>query len=331
MLTTEIAVEVKVFETKPAVVNFNYQEISNHLDSVLEKYKGLVFTESTVAECKKTIAELRKGQKSLDEFRKATKKQLTESVTAFENQCKILYGKFDEVIKPLGEQSEQFELDRREKKRIEIQGIVDVLIRELSLTEKYASQLTIPEEYLNKGKSTKAIKTEMSMVANTLKIKQDKESQDINLIKTKVGLANAEYRLTNRLTAESYLRLLAYKPFDEVESLITSDAKQAHDREKKTAETVITEPAIAEPPAPITAELEPTKPDVTELIITKPVVPEPIIAKPVMLEPVITAEPVSEVPGELITAVYEITGTEEQLSALEAYLDANNFKWIDRP
>ena len=329
MLTTEIAVEVKVFETKPAVVNFNYQEISNHLDSVLEKYKGLVFTESTVAECKKTIAELRKGQKSLDEFRKTTKKQLTESVTAFENQCKILHGKFEDVVKPLTQQSEQFELDRREKKKIEIQSIIDALISELNLAEKYASQLIIPEEYFNKGKSIKAIKADLAVLANTLKIKQDKESQDINLIKTKVELANAEYRLTNRLTAESYLRLLAYKPFEEVESLITSDAKQAHDREKKAVETVIAEPAI--PKTVITV------PVITETVIPKPAIAEPVTAKAVIHhesnpEPVTTEVAVtSPEAAEMITAVYEITGTEEQLSALEAYLDSSNLKWVDRP
>lgn len=326
MLTTEIAVEVKVFETKPAVVNFNYQEISNHLDSVLEKYKGLVFTESTVAECKKTIAELRKGQKSLDEFRKTTKKQLTESVTAFENQCKILHGKFEDVVKPLTQQSEQFELDRRVKKKIEIQGIIDALKSELNLSEKYATQLIITEEYFNKGKSIKAIKADLAVLANTLKIKQDKESQDINLIKTKVGLANAEYRLTNRLTAESYLRLLAYKPFEEVESLITSDAKQAHDREKKVVETVVADPVI-------------TEPNITEPVIVGPgVVEPPKIAEAIPQETFKIPEPVatevvvtSPEAAEMITAVYEITGTEEQLSRLEAYLDANNLKWIDRP
>ncbi|MFZ5645790.1 MAG: DUF1351 domain-containing protein [Bacillota bacterium] len=307
-MSTELAVSVKVIETKPAIVNFNYQEISNHLDSVLEKYKGLVFTEDTVSECKKTIAELRKGQKSLDEFRKATKKQLTESVTAFEDQCKKLHGKFDEVIKPLTDQNEKFELDRREKKNTEIKGIVDALILELNLTEKYASQLTIPEEYFNKGKSIKAIKAELAVTANMLKIKQDKETQDINLIKTKVELANAQYGLTNKLIAESYTRLLAYKPIEEIELLITSDAQQAQKKEEKTTEAAIAEPIVQ----PDIAKPEP--------VIT----PKAVIAKPIITQKTVSAE-------ELITAVYEITGTEEQLSALEAYLDASNLKWIDRP
>ena len=92
----------------PAKVDFNYNEIAARLDVVLDKYKGLVFTEETVADCKKTIAELRKGQKSLDDFRKETKKKLTLSVTEFENDCKVLYKKFDEVIDPLKEQADYY-------------------------------------------------------------------------------------------------------------------------------------------------------------------------------------------------------------------------------
>src|SRR5690554_1845587 len=99
--------ELQIITNKitPAKVEFNYQDIDEKLDIVLKKYKGLVFTEDTVKDCKKTMAELRKGQKSLDEFRKKTKRMLTESVTDFENDCKRLYKRFDDVIDPLKEQA----------------------------------------------------------------------------------------------------------------------------------------------------------------------------------------------------------------------------------
>lgn len=306
IVSTEVA--VRVFETKPAVVNFNYQEISDRLDLVLFTYRGLVFSDSTVAECKKTIAELRKGQKSLDEFRKATKKQLTESVTLFENQCKSLYGKFDEVIQPLTLQYEQFELERREKKREEIQGIIDALISEHGLTEKYASQLLIPEEYFNKGKAIRAIKSELSSLANTLKVQRDKEAQDIDLVKTKVELANAHYQLSSALMPEPYLRLLSYKSAAEIDLLITSDAQQVSDRENKAAEALIAKMAEA--------------PKVTETIPLEPVKAQQWVPP--------TASGTAPATDERITAVYEVTGTEEQLSALEAYFEANNLSWTDR-
>jgi len=315
--TTDVAVVVRVLETTPAVVNFNYQEIADHLDLVLEKYKGLVFTENTVTDCKKTIAELRKGQKSLDEFRKATKKQLTESVTAFENQCKTLYGKFDEVIQPLTLQNEQFELNRRAKKRVDIQGVIDSLVAELTLDTKYASQLVIPEEYFNKGKSMKGIKTELTTTANLLSIRQSKEKQDIDLIKTKVELANAQYQLTNILMPDSYLRLLAHHSVVNIESMITADAEQTAEREKKAAEVPILKAVIPETPEPI---------KVTEFV-------QPTAVNVSRPEPSIVPAPPASAPSESkkITVVYEITGTEEQLLDLEVYLDDSGLGWIDRP
>lgn len=307
IITTDVA--IRVFETTPAVVSFNYQEISDHLDGVLEKYRGLVFSDSDVAECKKTIAELRKGQKSLDEFRKATKKQLTESVTAFEAQCKVLYSKFEGVIAPLTEQQAQFELERRELKRVEIQSFIDVLVADHVLNEKYASRLVVLEEYFNKGKTLKSIKTELSALANTVSVQEDKEAQDIDLIKTKVQLANAEYRLSNALRPETYLRLLAFNSMADVEAMITLDAQEISDSEKKVAEACAAK--AAEIPKTIEAISSPGPAQI-----------------PSVGNPVSTAVPEER---STITAIYEVTGTDEQLSELEAYLDVftlqNNFSW----
>ena len=293
---------LKVYETTPAVVSFNYQEITNHLDSVLAKYRGLVFTDSTIAECKKTIAELRKGQKSLDEFRISTKKQLTASVTDFEKECKTLHSKFEEVIKPLSEQQDQFELDRREKKRAEIQSIIDALVTEKALNEKFAARLVILEEYFNKGKTIKAIKTELSTLATSLKVQQDKEAQDEDLIKTKVELANAQYQLTNALRPGAYSMLLSYKSIAEIEALIISDAQEVQELEKEKAEVL--------------AAKDVDVPKVEEVRITQ------TFAAP---------EPVPTKSSVVVTRLYRITGTEEQLIALEGYLGGNDLPWVSMP
>lgn len=297
IVSTEVP--IRIIETTPAVVKFNYQEISDHLDGVLEKYRGLVFSDKDVAECKKTIAELRKGQKSLDEFRKATKKQLTESVTAFEAQCKTLYGRFDEVIKPLTIQQDQFELDRRELKRVGIQSVIDSLIASNILSKKYADQLVILEEYFNKGKTIKAISTELATLANTLSVQEDKEAQDIDLIKTKVQLANAQYRLD--LIPDPYLRLLRFQSFAEIDAVIIGDAQKLREQEDERASALLT-----------AATMIPKVEEVTE--------PAPVQA----LTP-------DTPPTSTITAIYEVTGTDQQLSELEAIMDAwsmkNSFSW----
>jgi len=208
----------------PAKVDFNYEQISNQLDEVLKKYDGLVFTEETVLDCNKTIAELRKGKRALDDFRKKTKKELTKSVIEFENQCKELNKKFDEVIDPLVEQSNFFEEQRRNEKRQKVQKIVDELIQEQGLNEKYAQMLVIEDQYLNKSKTLKSIREELTITAETLGIQQDKEEADKELIKTKVELANAKYNVN--LSETPYIRLLEYENVEDIETKIMLDAER---------------------------------------------------------------------------------------------------------
>ena len=304
------SVALRIVETTPAVVKFNYEEMEANLDAVLVKYQGLTFTNSDAAECKKTIAELRKGQKALSDFRIKTKKELTESVTDFEKKCKKLHDKFETVISPLTTQNDQFELDLREKKRVEIQSIIDALVTEKALNEKFAARLVILEEYFNKGKSIKAIKTELSTLATSLKVQQDKEAQDIDLIKTKVELANAQYQLTNVLRPGAYSMLLSYKSIAEIESLIISDAQEVQELEKEKAEALAAK--VAEVPK-VVEEITPSEtPQVSDHFMSP--APENDLGE-----------------SEAVTVLYEITGTDEQLTALEGYLDANGLSWIDKP
>jgi len=288
------SVALRIIETTPAVVKFNYEEMEANLDAVLVKYQGLTFTDSDAAECKKTIAELRKGQKALSDFRIKTKKELTESVTDFEKQCKKLHDKFETVISPLTIQNDQFELDRRELKRVEIQRVIDTLIADHLLSEKYAAQLVILEEYYNKGKNLKAIKTELAALANTLSVQEDKEAQDIDLIKTKVELANARYKLTNVLMPDPYLRLLSFQSVAEIEFVIICDAQQVEEREKKAAEALAAK--VVEIPKTV------------EVISSPAQIPSAGNSAP-------SADPV------VITRLYRITGTTGQLNTLEGYLE----------
>lgn len=216
--------QIRTNSFTPAKVDFNYKEVEVFLDEALKKYEGLVFTEETATDCNKTIAELRKGKRALDEFRKKTKKELTKSVTAFENQCKELNKKFDEVIDPLVEQADDFEKQRREEKRVKVQQIVDELVKEQGLNEKYAQMLVIEDQYLNKTKTLKSIREELTTTAETLGVQQDKEESDKELIKTKVELANAKYNVN--LSETPYVRLLEYENVEDIEIKINLDAER---------------------------------------------------------------------------------------------------------
>ena len=180
-----------ISKTTPAVVSFNYAEIDAQLDVTLAKYNGLVFTDDTIKECKKTITELKKGQKSLNDFKIKTKKLLTKDIVNFEDQCKLLSNKFNTVINPLGVQADEFEVTRLANKRAEIQTIIETIGDELE--DKYYEQLVITDKMLQVGPKMKAIKENLTKQADLLKSQQTIEASNIELIKSKVELAIATY------------------------------------------------------------------------------------------------------------------------------------------
>lgn len=238
-MSTELVVKTITFE--PAKIEFNFEQLSEILDQNLAKYDGIEFTEKTANECRKTIAELRKGKRLLDTYRKDTKKELSVAITSFEDQCKELAAKFDNAIDPLTEQFEQFEHDRKERKRKQIQEVIDELITEQGLNEKFSVQLAeFPDEYYNKGKSMKDIKAELAVRAESLGIAQDKEAADIEIIRTTVKLANSEYNV--KLTEAAYVRLLEFKDVSDIKSQILDDV---HDEvEKQLEKSEKTKPSV---------------------------------------------------------------------------------------
>ncbi|WP_371069118.1 DUF1351 domain-containing protein [Sediminibacillus sp. JSM 1682029] len=217
--------QVKTINLAPAKVEFNFEELSAVLDEQLVKYQGLEFTEKDAAACKKTITELNKGKKALDTYRKETKKELTAPVTDFENQCKELGKKFDSVINPLKEQHDQFEEERKDKKRKQIVPIIEQLIASEGLNDKYSDQLhDFPKEYFNKSKTLKSIESELTERAKYLGSLQDKEDADQEIIKSHVDLMNAKHGTD--LLGITYTSLLDHDvSVEEIKNQIDRDVK----------------------------------------------------------------------------------------------------------
>lgn len=282
--------QVKTIKFEPAVVEFNYKELDAILDENLKKYEGLTFTEDDAAECKKTIIELRKGKKAVDTYRLQTKRKLTESVTDFEKKCKDLNKKFDQVLDPLVEQSDSFETKRKEEKAVEIEGVIKMLVEDEELNEKYAYELIVEDEYLNKGKSMKAINAELKLKAESLGFQQQKFEADSEIIENTVEIANGRYQVN--LTAAAYVSLLDHKDVKDIKTQILDDAqdeveKQVEkEKQAKEIEAIRAEKQKNVAPAAVTS---------TGSVLKDPDEPN-------------------------YFEIYEVTGTESQLEALEDFM-----------
>jgi len=280
--------QVKTLKFVPAIVEFNYDELAANLDENLKKYEGLTFTEDDIAEGKNTVAELRKGKKAVDTYRLETKKKLTKSVTDFENQCKQLNKKFDEVLNPLVSQMDRFEEDRKETKSKEVQEIIDNLVSDNYLDGIFAVELVIVDEYLNKGKSLKVITDELTLKAEALKSRQETYNANKEIIENTVEIANSRYEVT--LTTAAYVSLLDHKDVKEIKTQILDDAQN---EVEKQLERMRTKKIIEEEKAKRAAVVKETTPIAVEE-------PDGI---------------------ETFFEVYKITGTTSQLDSLDDFMN----------
>src|SRR5699024_995257 len=184
----------------------------------------------------KVIADLRKGKRLVDQYRVKTKRQLTEPIKEFEDQCKTLNEKFDSVIDPLLEQSKVFEEKERAEKLEKVMKIKEQVITDLQLVDEIADQLVIEDRYLNKSTTLKSIEEDLYEQVARLVEQAKHEHVQKELIKQHVEITNL--KLGTELLESSYVHLIGHKENDEIKQIIETDAKNVvedNEREKRLA------------------------------------------------------------------------------------------------
>lgn len=322
--------QVKTIDIQPAVIEFNHEEIERELETNLKKYEGLVFSEENATDLRKTIAELRKGKNAVDRYRIDTKKKLNEPIKEFEDKCKQLDKRFDNVITPLVEQQNEFEEKRRAEKLKEVEAIRLEHIENYGLAEEYHNQVTIDDSMLTKSASIKQVRDTLEFQVQKLKNEQDKKESDIQLINTTVELANAKNELG--FSADAYVRLLEFKPVEEITKQVELDAenevnkrkieqesKERREREKqaelerierelvesiKEEEKAQEQPAIEREYEQVPLSSAPASKSVDDI----PFADDPFLDDPFKEEPV-------------LTKVYKVSATKDTLKTIEGHLD----------
>lgn len=216
--------QVKTINLEPAKVEFNHDEIAKELDANLSKYENLTFTEENTSEIRKVLAELRKGKRAVDRYRIDTKKELINPVTEFEDKCKELTAKFDDVINPLNEQLQDYVKRQREEKRSKLLEVRKELIEKHELNQEYHDQVEILDVFLNASTSMREATESIEFKIENLKMEQEKKEADKQVIETSVKLANAENELS--LSIDPYIRLLEFDSVEQVKQQLALDVKR---------------------------------------------------------------------------------------------------------
>lgn len=149
-----------VVEQKNGSIRTNFEEIKAVLAAGLEEYKELVFTEDSKVEAKKTVADLRKLKKSVNERKSEVKKKFMQPYTEFETQVKELEKMIDEPITFINGQVEAFERKRVEEKKALISEIYAGVMAEHATAAGYLPLQRIYDSRWENSTTTKKAITE---------------------------------------------------------------------------------------------------------------------------------------------------------------------------
>ncbi len=132
------------------------------------KYQGLVISENDVVSIKKEMAELNKYAKDIDESRKAIEKKYKELIAPYVDKIKSVKQIFDDTYKALGDQVKAFEAAELDKRRAELNGLIDKVISENGM-EDYRADFAIREKWLKKSTSEKSIVSDLGEIVERVK------------------------------------------------------------------------------------------------------------------------------------------------------------------
>lgn len=269
----EIRVNV---EQKNGAIGFNFEEIKEKLNSELEVYKNMIFTEDSKTEAKKTIASLRKLKKSVNDKKLEVKKSFMIPYTNFEAQVKELDNLIDEPINFINEQVEEFERRRVEEKKSLISEIYTEIMAE---HEEASGYLPLQRIYDSKWENATTTK---KAITDAITERVDHVEKDLSIIHSMESEFEdkgiAKYKATLELSDAIEVMNQYQKQKEEILRRQEEDAKRKAEEEARKESENVSEPDIAMQEAPVTdnvpeekfVELKPANNVVTYEVVADP-------------------------------------------------------------
>ncbi|WP_367567785.1 DUF1351 domain-containing protein [Lacrimispora sp.] len=146
----------------------NFEEFESWIEERKREYDGVVFTEDQKAAARKSVANLRKTKKSVEDSLKATKKLWMAPFELYADKIKALSAKLDVPIEYITNQIEEFESKRIAEREADIQRIYDDNIGDMvDFLPLYKIK---SDKWTNASTSIKAITKELTEAVNSARV-----------------------------------------------------------------------------------------------------------------------------------------------------------------
>lgn len=148
-LTTQL--EFKV-DFKPSEITINNEtKLKELVDVTISRYGSLVFTDDNIPEAKQAKADLNKVAKLLDDQRKAVKKEYSKPLKEFETKINGYTNQIKLVSEGINESISAFEESEKAKRLDKLVSTIEEISPNYGIN---SSELTINPSWLNKGNFT---------------------------------------------------------------------------------------------------------------------------------------------------------------------------------
>lgn len=106
----------------------NFQDLAQSVAALTDKYKGMVVTDDTTTEARKSQAELNAAIKQIEDFRKAIKKEYNEPYNAFKASTDKLKASLESAKQPIKDALDKYaEEAKRERQIMAKKDLNDIL------------------------------------------------------------------------------------------------------------------------------------------------------------------------------------------------------------
>ncbi|WP_270283132.1 DUF1351 domain-containing protein [Enterococcus faecalis] len=148
-LTTELQFSVD-FKASEITIQ-NEVQLASIVDSAVEHYSTMIFTDENIPDAKKARADLKKVSDLLENQRKNIKKEYSEPLKKFEDKIKKYTGKINLVRSSIDENIKSYEETERNKRNEKLQEVI------AEMSENYGvdiNEFEISDLWLNKTSFT---------------------------------------------------------------------------------------------------------------------------------------------------------------------------------
>ena len=226
---TQTTVDVEM--QTPEIKITNKEKLDALVDTVVKKYSGIVVTEDTLKECKKTLTELRKLSKELNAKRLEKQRQYETPVKEFKAQIDAYIKQIDDVISDIKQGTDEFEEKRKAEKQEAIQNLIAEMAGNYGVDPE---TIEIDKKWLNKSTTMKKITED---IANRMKEKQ-RLDDDWKIIK--------KYAQDKGMLADHYQTYIGVFSAFEIEKMIDEDADKKAEQDRGQAEELMFAKAVDE-------------------------------------------------------------------------------------